>query len=113
MTGTMYLIGDAAGFEGDPEAIARRRRRDYRNWSFGVSAEESLQEIGLFGFCWKARRGAAALDVADNEGEFDGDGEAESFCLEGHAGAGRGGDAECAGVGRADSRSDGGDFVFS
>ncbi len=66
----------------------------------------------MLGFCRKAGRRAAALDVANHERKFDGNREAESFRLEGHARAGGGGDAESAGVGRADRGRDGGDFVF-
>ncbi len=77
-----------------------------------LRAEQRLQQIGLLGFRRQAGGGAAALNVADHEREFDGNGQAHGFGLERHAGTGRGGDAERAGVGRADRRSDRGDFVF-
>ena len=100
--GNHVFDGDTAGFECDPEAIARRGRRDYGNRSFRISAEERLQKIGLLGFCGEASGRAATLDVANHERKFDGDGEAESFGLESHAGAGSGSDAECTGISRTD-----------
>ena len=104
--------GDAAGFHGDPEAIAGSGGREHGNGRFGVAAVESLQQVGLLGFGRQAGGRSAALDVADDEREFDGDGEAHGFGFQRHAGAGSGGDAERAGISRADRGSDGGDFVF-
>ena len=106
------LDGNATGFERDPETIASGGRCENGNRRFGVAAEEGLEQVGLFGFGGQAGRRAAALDVANDERQFDGDGEAECFGFQGHAGAGSGGDAERAGIRRADGGSDGGDFVF-
>ena len=110
--GNHVFDGDAAGFEGDPEAIAGSGGSEHRNGSFGIAAEESLQQIGLFGFCGKAGGGAAALDVADNQRQFDHDGEAEGFGFQRHAWARCGGDGQSAGIGGANRGSDSRNFVF-
>ena len=110
--GHHVLDRDAAGFERDPEAVARRRGRENRNRRLGISAEQRLQQIRLLGFRREAGGRAAALNVADHERQLDRDREAERFGLQRHARAGSRGDAERAGVGRADRRSDGGDFVL-
>ena len=48
------LNGDAARFDGHPEAIRRRRRGQNRNRSLRVAAEERLQQVRLFGLGGKA-----------------------------------------------------------
>src|SRR5690348_1597135 len=106
------LYGDAAGFESGPEAIAWRGGGDDRNRSFGVASEESLEQVGLLGLGRQTGGWAAALDVANDERQFDGDGETKSFRLERHSRTGSGGYGEGACVGCADRGSDGGDFVF-
>ena len=39
--------GDAAGFHGDPEAVARRACGQDRNGRLGVAREHGLQQVGL------------------------------------------------------------------
>ena len=106
------LDGDAAGFERGPEAIAGSRSGDDRNRRFRVASEQRLQQIGLLGFRRQAGGRTAALNVANHQRNFDGDGETQRFRLQRHAGAGSRGDRQRAGVGRADRGGDGGDFIF-
>src|SRR5271155_5366311 len=106
------FYGDAAGFDGGPEAIPRSGRGDYGDGGFGVAAEHGLQQIGLLGFGGQAGGRAAALHVDDDERDFDGDSQAQGFGFQRHAGAGGGGERESARVGCADRGGDGGDFVF-
>ena len=87
------LEGDAAGLEGDPEAVAGRGGRDHRDGRLGVAAEEGLQQVGLLGLGGQAGRGTAALDVADHERQLGGDREPHGLGLERHARAGGGGEA--------------------
>ena len=103
---------DAGGFHRDPEAVAGRCRRENRNRSFGVAAKERLQQVGLLGLGRQTGRRAAALDVADHERQFDGNGQSHRFGFEGHARTGRGGDPDAARVSGANRRSDGRNFVF-
>src|SRR5579862_8777369 len=84
--------GDAGGFQSGPEAVAGSGGGDDGNGSFGVAAEESLQQVGLFGFGWQAGGWAAALDVANDQRDFHGNGQAHGLGFESHTGTGSGGD---------------------
>ena len=71
--------GDAAGFDGGPEAIARRRRSNHGNRRFGVASEQRLQQIGLLGLSRQAGGRAAALNVANHQRHLDHDREPDAL----------------------------------
>jgi len=103
---------DATGFECGPETIAGRGRGQHGNRSFRIAAEHRLQQIGLLGLRRQSGGRPTALNVADYEGQFGHYSEAQSFCLQRHAGARSRGDGQCAGIGGADGTGDGSNFVF-
>ena len=67
----------------------------------------------MFGLSRQAGGRTTALNIANHEGNFDGDGEPQGFGLEGHAGARSGSNGQGAGVCGSNRGGDGGDFVFS
>ena len=73
---------DPRSFDGRPEAIAGRSGSDYGNRSLRIASEKSLQQIGLFGFGRQACRWTAALDVADDERQFERHGQADRLALQ-------------------------------
>ena len=110
--GRHVLDRDPAGLERDPEAVARRAGRQDGHGRLGVPAEERLEQVGLLGLRRQPRRGAATLDVDDDERQLDHGREADRLRLERHARARGRGDRETAGVGRADRGGDRRDLVL-
>ena len=94
------------------EAVAGRLRRDDRHRRLAVAAEHRLQQVGLLGLGRQPGRGAAALDVDDQQRQLGHHGEADRLGLQRDARARGGGHAEGAGEGRAEGRADAGDLVL-
>ena len=103
---------DTGGFQGNPEAVTGGSRGKHGNRGFRVAAKKRLEQIRLLGLGRQAGRGAATLNVTNNQGNFGGDGKTKSFCFQSHAGTGSCGNGQGAGVGSTDGRSDGRNLVF-
>ena len=82
------------------------------NGRLAVAAVHGVEEVGLLGLRGQAGRRAAPLDVDDEEGELEADGQADRLRLQVEPRARRGGDAERAAEGRADGGADAGDLVL-
>ncbi len=106
-------FGDSARREDGIEAVLDRRRRHHDLRCVSVRREDGLQEVALFDFRGQARAGTTPLDVYDNERHLRHCREAKQFGLQRHARAGRDRHGTFAGVSGADSKTAGGDFVFS
>ena len=81
--------------------------RQHHQGAVGVAAEHRLIEVGLFGLGRHAGGRAGPLGVYHHQRQFDGNGQPDSFRLQGHARAGTGRDAHGTGVGRPDGRTNG------
>ncbi len=110
--GRHVLHGDAAGLEGEVEAVARRRGGDDRYGALAVAAVEGLHEVALLGLGRQTRRGAAALYVDDHQRSSVITARPMRLALERKTGTRRGRHGEVAGEGGADGRADARDFVF-
>ena len=69
-------------------------------------------QVGRFGLGRQTGRRTAALDVDDDQRQFEADGEADGLRLERHAGTTRRGDPQMAAVGRTQRRADRCDLVL-
>ena len=108
----MYLIAMRLASRATQKQSPGVDARQHRDGRLGVAAIKRLQQVRLLGLGRQARGRAAALDVANDQRQFDGYRKAHGFGLERHAGTGGGGDRQSAAVGCADRRGDRGDFVF-
>ena len=66
--------GNAGCLDGGVEAVGGALRGDDGNGRFSVAPEHRLQEIRLLGLCRQSRRWSAALNIHDDEREFEGHG---------------------------------------
>ncbi len=86
--------------------------RDDRHRRLAVPAEHRVEQVRLLGLRRQSRRGAAALDVDDEQRQLEGDREPDRLGLEIEPGSTRGRDAERAAEGRAEGRAHAGDLVL-
>src|ERR1700741_4569309 len=107
MTGTMYLSAMRLA-----SSAVQKQSPGVDGASTGIGASELRLNIALLGLRRQAGGRPTALNVADYEGQFGHYSEAQSFCLQRHAGARSRGDAQCAGIGAADGTGDGGKCGF-
>ena len=103
---------DPARLDRAVEGVGGRARGDHRHRRVGVAAVDRLIEVRLLGLGRQAGRRPAALRIDDDQRKLGHDREADRLDLERDARPGRGGDAELAGIARADRRADRGDLVL-
>ena len=77
-----------------------------------IAAIDRLVEVALLGLGRQAGGRAAALRIDDDQRQLGHDRQAHRLGLQRDAGAGRDGDAQLAGIARADRGADRGDLVF-
>ncbi len=106
------LEGDADRLDGGVEALCRRVGGDDRKWGLAVTAVERDVEVGRLGLGRQAGRGAATLDVDQEEREFDRHGERRRLALQCDTRAAGGGHAEVAGERSAQRHADRRDLVL-
>ena len=110
--GGHVLERQAAGLDGQVEALGRRGRGHDRHGRIAVAAEHDLQQVGLLGLGGHARGGPGALHVDDDEGQLHHDRETHGLRLEGDARAGGSRQPQRSTEGGADGRADGRDLVL-
>ena len=103
---------DPGGLDGGVEAVGGRLRRHDRHRCLAVAAEHRLQQVGLLGLGRQTGRGAAALDVDDEQRQLDHHREADRLRLQRDARAGGRGHAEGAAERRPEGGADAGDLVL-
>ena len=106
------LHGDAGRLDRDGEAVARRLRGQDRQRRLAVAPVEGVQQVGLLGLGRQAGRGAAALDVDDDQRQLEVDGEADRLGLEVEPGPAGRGHAERTAEGGTQGGADAGDLVL-
>ncbi len=94
------------------ETVRGAARRDHRHRRVAVAAVDRLVQVRLLGLGRQSGGRPAALGVDDHQRELGHDREADRLALQRDARPRRAGDAELAGVGRADRRGDRGDLVL-
>src|SRR3974390_3288999 len=112
ITGTIYFKTMRLASKAIQKQSAGGGAAAARNGSFGVAAEERLKKIGLLSLGWQSGGRSTTLDVTNHERQFGHDCETKRLGFQRHSWAGSGRDCELAGVGSADRRSDGSNFVF-
>ena len=92
--------------EGDPgrldrrvEAVRRGASRHDGQRGFAVTSVHGQHQVGGLGLGRQTRGGAAALDVHEDQGDLQGDGQPEGLRLESHAGSAGRGDPQSTAVG--------------
>ena len=104
--------GDATRLDRAFERVGGRACGKHRQRRIGVAAIDRLIEVGLLGFGREARRRPAALGIDDHQRKLGHDREAHRLRLQRNARTRGGGDAQLAGVARADRRADRGNLIL-
>ena len=105
-------LGDAPCRHHDVEALLDGRGRQNDVGCVAVLTEERREEIRLLDLGGETGARASALNVDDDEGHLEHDGETEELLLERESGARGDGEGDLPRVGCADRHADRGDLVF-
>ena len=109
---TAEILGQLAGHDDEVEALFDGGRRHHDLGRIAGRSVECGHQVALFDLGRQSGGGSAALHDDHHQRNFRHDREPQEFGLQRESRTGGHGDCGLAGVGAADGKTDGGDFIF-